>query len=56
MKKGQKLKTKTDEQVKTLKNFFEKHVSKEWSAIEVQNLSSETGLSYKEVNKWLWDQ
>ena len=34
-KKGQKLKTKTDEQVKTLKNFFEKHVSKEWSASEV---------------------
>ena len=38
--KGQKLKTKTNEQVQILKEFFEINGSQTWSGVEVQMLSS----------------
>ena len=54
-KKGTKQKKKTKAQIKALKQFFNKSKNGDWKKHEVQELASQIDLSFKEVNKWLWD-
>lgn len=45
---------KNNEQLKLLSEFYEEN--KQWTKIQIQNISNVTGLKENKVYKWLWDQ
>ena len=54
--KGLRLKTKTDQQLKALFQFHLRSRSVRKTRDEVIEFAESIGLSFKEVNKWLWDR
>ena len=55
-RKGFKLKTKSKNQIKQLRQFFATQPSNKWSKETITKLADEIGLCFKSTNKWLWDQ
>ena len=50
------MKTKTDQQLKALFQFHLRSRSVRKTRDEVIEFAESIGLSFKEVNKWLWDR
>ena len=50
------MKTKTDEQLKALFQFHLRSRCGRKRKDEVTEFADSLGLSFKEVNKWLWDR
>lgn len=52
--RGKKRRRKTSQQLKILKNFFEK--DQNWGKDTITNIAKITGLTESQVYKWCWDQ
>ena len=54
--KGKSLRTKSDAQLKALFQFHLRSRNNRKKKAEVIEFADSIGLTFKEVNKWLWDR